>query len=32
VWLGIAWIVVGLVHLTWITRGFRRPVPRMHLE
>lgn len=32
VWLGIAWIVVGLAHLTWITRGFRRSVPRMHLE
>ncbi|HZU63759.1 MAG TPA: APC family permease [Novosphingobium sp.] len=30
--LGLAWLAVGLVVLAWLTRGFRRPPPALHME
>lgn len=30
--LGLGWIALGVLQLLWHTRGFTRPVPRMHLE
>lgn len=30
--LGLGWLLIGLAYLTWLTRGFRKPPPRMHLD
>ncbi|EPY8494411.1 APC family permease [Pseudomonas aeruginosa] len=27
---GLAWLAGGLLHLFWLTRGFRRPPPKLH--
>ncbi|WP_431219145.1 APC family permease [Leifsonia xyli] len=31
-WLGIGWLVIGVVYLAVLTRGFRRTPPEMHVE
>jgi putrescine importer len=30
--IGVAWLVIGVVWLAWLTRGFRKAPPRMRLE
>jgi len=30
--LGLGWLILGVAYLTWLTRGFRKPPPRMHLD
>ncbi|MFK2826261.1 APC family permease [Bacillus sp. B190/17] len=30
--LGIVWSVLGIMYLMYITKGFRSPVPQMHME
>jgi len=30
--LGLVWLVVGIVILAWLTRGFTRPPPALHVE
>jgi amino acid transporter len=31
-WLGIGWLVIGVVYLAALTRGFRRTPPELHVE
>ena len=31
-WLGIGWLVIGVVYLAVLTRGFRRTPPELHVE
>jgi amino acid transporter len=31
-WLGIGWLVIGIVYLAVLTRGFRRTPPEMHVD
>jgi putrescine importer len=30
--IGVAWLVIGVVWLAWLTRGFRKAPPRMRIE
>lgn len=30
--IGICWVVIGLIWLAWLTRGFRRPAPKLDLS
>ncbi|MFJ3957454.1 hypothetical protein [Arthrobacter sp. NPDC090010] len=29
---GVCWLALGFVYLLWLTRGFRRPTPKMRLD
>lgn len=29
---GLIWLALGIVYLVWITRGFRRPPPKVNFE
>ena len=30
--IGVVWLVIGIVWLAWLTRGFRKPPPRMSID
>ncbi|MDQ6755245.1 MAG: APC family permease [Actinomycetota bacterium] len=32
IWLGVSWLILGVLYLTWLTRGFRRQPPELALE